>query len=954
MQLRQHMQGERHRRQIAGLAVTLFCSLCRIAVVGQNGWQQHLATKRHLRNAKQQGVSAAMEPMEAGDDVQSHEFCPLCKVYVHTSTWTRHPATKMHKRRLRFGSVEAGLEEAAKDKHGILVTPSELDFGVLHSDRAKHGVSLTVEIKSSVPLSNVTLVEYKLSSASFNQRRVVYGRPLVLTIRTKQSNTGIYYDRVELIFRDTKLNQQFVIARSIKAVIGDPDEYAAMQPKTPFVPRRRFVRDPENEVLPGDPPPAQNVIQWVVKLGQYPIPSFIADALSRPGSLESTIGQFRATVLPRQLDENTYGRFYKVLLWAEEHRSDRDLEIYDISSTRLQSSGPYYHLSVPGLAEKRPSVLVGDRILVQPVANDVDKGKWFEGCVHFVRQAEVGMKFHISFRSTYSLTQLYRARFKLNRFPLRRQHQAMDTAFNPRRLLFPSVSADVQQVAVPNTNNIRHYLYNKLIDNNAAQLQAVATVVAASPGSLPFALFGPPGTGKTITAVECIRQILRINPKARVFACAPSNSAADLIAQRLTMLGPEVLFRFYAPSRAKSAVPDELLPFTATTVDGHFTAPPVASLKRYRVIVSTCVSASFAYGVGMPRGHFSHIFVDEAGQATEPEVMISIKTMADNETNIVLSGDPRQLGPIIRSPIARELGLEKSYLERIMENPAYDERRRHGLTVVKLVQNFRSHRAILTFPNDRFYGGDLRPCGEQKVINAYIGSTLLPNRRFPIIFHVSTGQDDREASSPSFFNAIEALIVKEYIQTLKADRNVRTTDSEIGVITPYHAQCQRIRRALAGVADEVKVGSVEEFQGQEKKIILISTVRSSKDYVAFDLKHTLGFVANPRRLNADSGPVAVTRAKSLLVIVGDPTVLSLDPLWRAFLNYIFNNGGWKGEPPVWDTNAPVRDDAKYDEEIRELGLADMNELARKLESYTLEDVDDTDDANVDRPWREVE
>ena len=136
-------------------------------------------------------------------------------------------------------------------------------------------------------------------------------------------------------------------------------------------------------------------------------------------------------------------------------------------------------------------VSLGDRILVQSVANDVDKGKWFEGCVHFVRQAEVGMKFHVSFRSTYSSTQLYRARFKLNRFPLRRQHQAMDTAFNPRRLLFPSVSADAQQVAVPNINNTRRYLYNKLIDNNPAQLQAVAAVVAASPGSLPFALFGP-------------------------------------------------------------------------------------------------------------------------------------------------------------------------------------------------------------------------------------------------------------------------------------------------------------------------------------------------------------------------------------------------------------------------------------------------------------------------------
>ena len=82
----------------------------------------------------------------------------------------------------------------------------------------------------------------------------------------------------------------------------------------------------------------------------------------------------------------------------------------------------------------------------------------------------------------------------------------------------------------------------------------------------------------------------------------------------------------------------------------------------------------------MPRGHFSHIFFDEAGQATEPETMIAIKTMADNSTNIILSGDPKQLGPIIRSNIARELGLETSYMERLMDRDMYDEQRGHGST----------------------------------------------------------------------------------------------------------------------------------------------------------------------------------------------------------------------------------------------------------------------------------
>lgn len=107
-------------------------------------------------------------------------------------------------------------------------------------------------------------------------------------------------------------------------------------------------------------------------------------------------------------------------------------------------------------------------------------------------------------------------------------------------------------------------------------------------------------------------------------------------------------------------------------------------LKRFRVVITTCVSASFAYNVGMPRGHFTHLFFDEAGHATEPEVMIGIKTMADNDTNVVLSGDPKQLGPIIRSAVARELGLEKSYLERMMECESHDAESGHGITYVLL------------------------------------------------------------------------------------------------------------------------------------------------------------------------------------------------------------------------------------------------------------------------------
>lgn len=122
--------------------------------------------------------------------------------------------------------------------------------------------------------------------------------------------------------------------------------------------------------------------------------------------------------------------------------------------------------------------------------------------------------------------------------------------------------------------------------------------------------------------VEAIRQVLASNPDARVLAIAPSNSAVDLIASRLTALNKNELFRFYAPSRNKDDVPHELLPYIFSRSDGHFSVPELQRMESFRVITTTCVSASVFSGIGMRRGHFSHIFVDEAGQATEPEVMI--------------------------------------------------------------------------------------------------------------------------------------------------------------------------------------------------------------------------------------------------------------------------------------------------------------------------------------------
>lgn len=95
--------------------------------------------------------------------------------------------------------------------------------------------------------------------------------------------------------------------------------------------------------------------------------------------------------------------------------------------------------------------------------------------------------------------------------------------------------------------------------------------------------------------------------------------------------------------------------------------------------------------------------------------------------------------------------------------------------------------------------------------------------------------------------------------------------------------------------------------------------------------------------------VAVTRAKALLIIVGDPLVLGLDPLWRAYLNSVHAGGGWRGRKIPWDPLAPVNPDGGYDAELRVRALSDVDALAQRLL-----DEADFDDAGEDQPFREPE
>ena len=143
-----------------------------------------------------------------------------------------------------------------------------------------------------------------------------------------------------------------------------------------------------------------------------------------------------------------------------------------------------FRLAVPGLQEGRPSVIVGDFVLVKH--SHLQDGRWIESRVHEVNEKDLSLRFPDGF-SLYKGDKVD-VRFQLNRLPFRRMIQAVTTSFNPRRLLFP-------EMGHPGTTRsfTSDYILpeDPLMESNEEQLNAIAVIVHQPPGSVPFVVFGP-------------------------------------------------------------------------------------------------------------------------------------------------------------------------------------------------------------------------------------------------------------------------------------------------------------------------------------------------------------------------------------------------------------------------------------------------------------------------------
>ncbi|KAM6925346.1 putative helicase mov-10-B.1 [Xenentodon cancila] len=638
----------------------------------------------------------------------------------------------------------------------------------------------------------------------------------------------------------------------------------------------------------------------------------LINLLKQPGSSSDQ----RRTVLESPLRWEIYTEKFHLLLYLEELQMEVDIRRYNIPNgekeyavlKRDQHNKKLLLLEVPGVSENRPSVLRGDALLVYPHGEPDVK---YCGYVHSVQLDTVRLGFASEFLERYTKGNdfsfiggiKFSVEFTINRLMVRLQHRAAALAATHalKNVLFPAAPlSSSQQPLLPKLS-----LFDRQLEKNPEQYQAVQHIVAGSSRPAPYLVFGPPGTGKTVTVVEAIKQIEKTQASCRILACAPSNSAADLLCSKIIQhVDEHKVYRMYATSRDPNFVPDNLKA-CSNLVGDCYVFPPKEKLMEYKIMVTTLLTAGRLVTGGFPVGYYTHVFVDEAGHAVETECLVPIAGLLDAESGqIVLAGDPKQLGPILRSPFALKYGMGVSLLERLMNDFSLYQKNEgvfNNCFVTKLLRNYRSHPAILKIPNELFYDGELLACAEEYSRNFYCSWEYLPKLNFPVIFHGVAGIDDRESSSPSFFNVAEIEKLMEYVKKLLETQGkkgqAKIAPSDIGIIAPYRKQVQKIRKALEKVGkefkvkdmDKLKVGSVEEFQGQERRVIMVSTVRSSSQYAEFDKKFSLGFVKNEKRFN-----VAVTRAKALLIVVGNPIVLGTDPTWARFIKYCSDEGGYTG------------------------------------------------------------
>jgi predicted DNA helicase len=458
--------------------------------------------------------------------------------------------------------------------------------------------------------------------------------------------------------------------------------------------------------------------------------------------------------------------------------------------------------------------------------------------------------------------------------------------------LFKQIHADSFFTNGNVINEIEFPFNNQLL--NDSQQQAVKAILQNENITI---IHGPPGTGKTTTLVEAIVQLVKKGEK--VLVSAPSNTAVDNIAKGLIKAGLQVLrvgntskvdeeifshtpegklsnskqqkeikelkkraeeFRRMALKYKRSFGKAEREQRNLLFKEVKNIRAEIKRLQAYneeklyseaQVISGTPVGL---YDASINHLDFETLVIDEAGQCIEPLAWCIFSL----GKKYVLAGDHLQLPPTVLSQEAAAMGLNKSILEVCIESVR---------NIFLLNTQYRMREAIAGFSSDYFYKGLLQTSPHLSNIGVHIS----------FIDTAGSGYYEVQGSNGmSLQNEGELLIAKKLMQTEIPDP-IRTA-----FISPYSGQVAAAKDALP---KEMRISTIDSFQGQEKEIIILSLVRSNDD-------GDIGFLKDYRRMN-----VAITRAKEQLFVIGDSATIGADPFYNAFLVYIEKYGNYL---TVWE------------------------------------------------------
>ncbi|KAF8822623.1 hypothetical protein IE077_003310 [Cardiosporidium cionae] len=307
--------------------------------------------------------------------------------------------------------------------------------------------------------------------------------------------------------------------------------------------------------------------------------------------------------------------------------------------------------------------------------------------------------------------------------------------------------------------------------------------------------------------------------------------------------------------------------------NGNF--PPIAQKwKHARLIATTCSTASTSEVLNSLTKCCPFVFFDEASQIIEPLVVAVL--LRFNALRYLLIGDPLQLPPPLKIPGP----LSRSLLERLMERS--DEVIFHPIC---LKTQYRCHPSISKVCNELFYGQQLLDG-----VKEYERPPFFNRWSSPLVC-LLLRKSFEEKIGKSFQNRHEGDIIVDIIRVSMNENSGHHNNrnlNQIGIIALYKAQVLLIIQFLdmkfgKSIRSQIKVSTVDAFQGGEKDVIILSCVRSSfpcnRNSKIVDSSIYEEFCGCPRRLN-----VAISRARKQLLIVSNESFMRGHALWNHILN----------------------------------------------------------------------